>query len=294
VRLETAPADRIRTERPDLRIIPQPLWEQVQATMRPARETPWKAGAVGRVPKHLLAGLGRCAECGGAMLVMSAKHGSETIKLYSCSHNHNRGEAICKNTLKRPMGLVDSAVVDWIHANVLSEEVIAAVLTEVRQRIAARTEAPNAEREELETEAKRLRGKIDRLVGALASGVESPTIAGVIGEREKRLAEVRARLEMIAVAPSVLDLEVRRLEREARTRLADLQGLLSRNVMEGRKALEALLTGPLRFTPVQTKDGRRYEITGAAAVGAFCTTESVPKGIRTPVTALKGPCPGPG
>ena len=98
----------------------------------------------------------------------------------------------------------------------------------------------------------------------------------------------------LAVAPSVLDLEVRRLEREARTRLANLQGLLGRNVVEGRKALEALLDGPLRFTPVQTKDGRRYEITGAAAVGFLCTTDCVPKGIRTPVTALKGPCPGPG
>ena len=102
------------------------------------------------------------------------------------------------------MGSVDSAVVDWIHANVLIAAVIAAVLTDVRPRIAARTEAPNAEREELETEAKRLRGEIDGLVGALASGVESPTIAGVIGEREKRLTEVRAHLEVIGVAPALL------------------------------------------------------------------------------------------
>jgi len=125
-----------------------------------------------------------------------------------------------------------------------------------------------------------MRGELDRLVAAVASGVESPTIAGVIGEREKRLAEVRARLEVIAVAPSVLDLEVRRLEKEARARLADFQALLGRNVAESRTTLEALLTGPLRFTPVQTKDGRRYEISGAAAIGALCTTDCVPKGIR--------------
>ncbi len=63
---------------------------------------------------------------------------------------------------------------------------------------------------------------------------------------------------------------------------------------EGRRALEALFDGPLRFTATQTDDGRRYLIEGTAAVGSMFTTESVPKGIRTPVTALKGPCPGPG
>lgn len=280
VRLESAQEDRIRAERPELRIVPQELWEQVAATMRP-HETPWKAGALGRKPKHLLAGLGRCAECGGSMLVMSAKHGGETVKLYGCSHNHNRGETVCKNTLKRPMLDVDAALVDWVQTNVLSETVIGAVLTEVRKRLAARSEQPNAERDELEAEARRLRGELDRLVAALATGVESPTIAGVIGDREKRLVEVRARLEVIAVAPSVLDLEVRRLEKEARARLADFQGLLGRNVAESRKALEALLEGPLRFTPVQTKEGRRYQISGAAAVGVLCTTDCVPKGIRS-------------
>lgn len=73
-----------------------------------------------------------------------------------------------------------------------------------------------------------MRGEIDRLVAALASGVESPTIAAVVGQRDKRLGEVRARLEVLAVAPAVLDLEVRRLEKEARTRLRDFQGLLTR------------------------------------------------------------------
>ncbi len=55
-------------------------------------------------------------------------------------------------------------------------------------------------------------------------------------------------------APAVLDLEVRRLEREARPRLADLQELLSRNVAEARKALEALFDGPTLHT---NTNGRR-------------------------------------
>jgi hypothetical protein len=106
---------------------------------------------------------------------------------------------------------------------------------------------------------------------------------------------VRALVEVLQATPGVLDLEVRRLEREAWARRADFRGLLGRNVAEGWKALEALLTSPLRFTPTGTKeDGRRYLIEGSAAVESMFTTDCVPKGIRTPVTALKGPCPGPG
>jgi hypothetical protein len=44
-----------------------------------------------------------------------------------------------------------------------------------------------------------------------------------------------------AVRAPVIDLEVRRLEREARARLSDFAGLLERNPTEPRKALEALL-----------------------------------------------------
>jgi site-specific DNA recombinase len=190
---------------------------------------------------------------------------------------------VCGNTLRRPVAGVDAAVVEWIEANVLNEEIVAAVLVEVRQRLAARTEAPNAERDELEAEAKRLRAEIDRLVMALASGAESPTIASAVNDREKRLSDVRARLEVLQVAPAVLDLEVRRLEREARTRLSDLRGLLGRNVAEGRKTLESLLTGPLTFRAVEKDDARRYLVEGAAGIGPIFTTESVPKGIRNQI-----------
>jgi len=206
VRLQSAPEDRIRTDRPELRIVSDEVWEKVQASMRNYTMTVKRGRPEA---KHLLAGIGRCASCGGPIKVHNAKFGSEKTKLYLCARHHDRGDAVCASDLRRPIASVDAAVVNWVMANVLNEGVITDILAEVRRRIAVRSETPNTERQELEAEAKRLRGEIDRLVAALASGVESTTIATVIGEREKRLNEVRARMEMIAVAPSVLDLEVR-------------------------------------------------------------------------------------
>ncbi|HEY3235596.1 MAG TPA: hypothetical protein VGJ84_12835 [Polyangiaceae bacterium] len=155
------------------------------------------------------------------------------------------------------------------------------MLKEVRRRLKERTEQNQTPSEigELETEARRLRNEIDRLVQALASGTESPSIAKAIGEREQQLSEVKARLQVMKAAPSVLDLEVRRMEKEARSRLADLQELLGRNPTEARKALEALFSGPLRFRQVECDDGPRYEIEAAAIVGTMFTTDGVPNGI---------------
>ena len=103
-----------------------------------------------------------------------------------------------------------------------------------------------------------------------------------------------------AVAPSVLDLEVRRLEKEARERLRDLRSLLGRHPDRAREVLEALLTGPLVFTPSETAEGKRYRIEAEAsldrAVGAGiagCSMTGVPSGIRTRVPGMKTLCPGP-
>lgn len=270
VRLKSANEDRIRTERPELRIIPQELWNQVQATMKARPHGAWKRGR-GAEPRHLLAGIARCGSCGGPMKVHFAKFGSEKVKLYVCAHHHDRGDAVCTNDLRRPLANVDAAVVNWLKTHILTEEMVTEALAVLRSRIAERSKAPHGERDELEAEAKRLRSEIDRLVGALASGVESATIATVIGEREKRLTEVRARIEMISVAPSVLDLEVRRLEKEARANLNDLQRLLDGNVAEGRKVLEAVFKDPMRLTATQTANGRRYLIEVAAGVGSVVT-----------------------
>jgi site-specific DNA recombinase len=281
VRLVGAAEDLVRVERPELRIVSPELWKAVRARMKPRRSA-WRAGAVGPRPRYLLSGLARCAECGGPIGVSNTKAGKQILRAYGCSHHRNRGDAICGNTLRRPVASVDAGVIDWIEANVLREELVTEVLQEVRRRLAEHAKKPSTEAAELEAEARRLRAEIDRLVSALAAGTESPTVANAINQRETRLSQVRGRLDVLSAAPSVLDLEVRRLEKEARARLADLRGLLGRNPAEGRKALEALLAGPLTFAPVDADGGRRYQIEGSAALGAMFTTEGVPNGIRRP------------
>ena len=68
------------------------------------------------------------------------------------------------------------------------------------------------------------------------------------------------------------------MEREARQRLDDLRGLLTRNPLEARRVFETLLDGPLVFESTETTEGRRYATRGSALLGPLLTTDSDPNG----------------
>ncbi|WP_437932567.1 hypothetical protein WMF37_25975 [Sorangium sp. So ce291] len=49
--------------------------------------------------------------------------------------------------------------------------------------------------------------------------------------------------------------------------------MLERNPEEGRRALETILGDPLRFTPIETREGKRYRIEGVIALEAVVAVE---------------------
>ena len=295
VRVERPEDEWVRVEVPELRIVPEPLWLAVKARLARHQSFAGPGGKRGRVTRYLLTGFARCETCGGPMQVLNSKQGARTIKVYACSWHRNRGAGACSNSLRRPVEAVDEAVVGWLKANVLTEEVVAATLREVRRRLAERSKRAGEEIPALREQERQNKRDIDRLTEALLATDERPhAIVRAISEREQQLRAVEARIEALLTAPEVLDLEVRRLEKEAAKRLADLRGLLRRRPEEAHRALEALLPRPLTFAPVATGHGPRYEVQGPViAHGALFTTEGVPNGIRTRVAGVKGRSPGP-
>lgn len=292
VRTKRPESEWIHVSRPDLRILDEDLCARIDARLATRKSFAGAAGRVGREPKYLLAGVARCGVCGGPMKVSNGRDGTKSIKVYGCGWHRDRGNSVCSNTLRRPVETTDEAIIAWIEEHVLREDLILDVLAEVRRRLADRVKTQDAELPRLMSKANELRREIEKLAEALlASEQKSATVMRLITEREKRLADLDAHIAVARTAPSVLDMEVRRMEAEARRRLADLRGMLSRSLTEGRRALQAMLHGPLRFEP---NAERRYDIRGTlAAGGALFTTESVPRGIRTLVATVKGWSPGP-
>lgn len=62
----------------------------------------------------------------------------------------------------------------------------------------------------------------------------------------------------------------RAVERQARQKLDDWRGLLTRQVSEGRQVLKQLLTaGPIQFTPFREDKRRGYRFTGNAMIAGL-------------------------
>ncbi|UQA57087.1 recombinase family protein [Polyangium aurulentum] len=287
VRVERRPEDWVTIEVPELRIVDDELWTAVQ-TLTTKHKAVSGAKTRGPAVRYLLSGLGRCSECGGPIHVANRKDSYDNVAAYACSRRKNQGPAACGNALRRPVADIDEVVLGWIRANVLTEELVADTLKEVRRRLSEHAQTTHTEVPELEAQVRTVKAELDRLGAALLATDDKPeTVLRMISEREKRLAALNARLAAIRTSPSVLDLEVRRLEREARTRLDNMRALFVATPEKARRVLQTLLARPLTFRPVDLPEGKRYRIEGQVARDWIYLTEGVPSGVNTVVQSSK-------
>jgi DNA invertase Pin-like site-specific DNA recombinase len=85
------------SERPDLRIIPQDLWDRVKHIQQKTREKSKNIqialhnnARTGRGPKYVFSSLLKCGKCGANMIITDHKN-------YGCATHKNRGPAACDN-----------------------------------------------------------------------------------------------------------------------------------------------------------------------------------------------------
>ena len=196
------------------------------------------------------------------------------IKVYTCSYRRTRGETVCSNSSRRPVEVVNRLVVDWILEHALSEQILVDTLLEIRRRLAERSTASSTALPQLEKEASGLRIEINRLVAAITSTDKAPApLVHALSERQERLDALETRLRTAKAAPAAIELEIRRMEAEAKRRLGDARGAMMRNPDEARRVLQLVLAGPLRVTPIDLPEGRRFQIEGSASFGRFLMTE---------------------
>lgn len=267
VRRDASDSDIVRVEAPHLRIVSDALWRAAKSRMGGNRTKPWVAPR-GRRPSHLLTGLARCAECGGGMKVHNGKLGTTAIKVYLCAYHHERGRAVCKNSLRQPIDEIDSEIIAQIEKKFLDEDFVLQLLREVRRRIAERTKTSSGEIPELERKLAQLRAELSNLAEAVAvakGGI--PSLVSTMEAKNEHVQKLQGRLAALRAAPDALTLEARRVEKEALARLKALRALMKRTPEDARKVIESLLDQKLTFTPVPTFRGMRYQVEGSVVLG---------------------------
>ena len=100
----------IKREAPELRIVPEDLWQRVQARLQESQ----RRGAIvsdalrksaGRGPKHLFSGLLKCGVCGGNYIMVN-EHA------YGCATHRNSGTPVCSNALRVSRHIVETRLLE--------------------------------------------------------------------------------------------------------------------------------------------------------------------------------------
>lgn len=274
-----------------LRIVSDELWWSVQPPKRAEKQVP--ADGLPRPRRspnrrHPFSGVGRCGECGGPMMVANSKTGQAKRLAYCCGWHRDRGSAVCTNKLRRPKDIIEEKVADYLLREVLTERMVAEVIRRVRDRVATRRKVDGSKLNEIRTELHTLDGEIRHLVDAIAAAPELGTLLDGLRQRERRRNSLAQELEVMRRTPAAVDLELRRIEDEARERLVAVRDTFQDEQQAACQLVEALFPSGMTFTPIEVGGRPQYLIEGDAVVGPGILSEptdddvilrSVPSGI---------------
>lgn len=207
---KAAPDDLISVEVPHLRIVDQALWD---AAHRLRKERGYKRfGASGQVQRavvprkqHLLAGLLRCAECNGGMIVVSTDRNG--LQRVTCSAAHNR--QTCRHSKSYNLVKLTKEAVYRMHKHLTDPEFLKEKAKEKIRELERLEKEQGSERRTAQMQYDRLDIQIKKLAMLLAddSGDEMPAeILAALKAKEIERRGLQERLRVLGAGTNVTEL----------------------------------------------------------------------------------------
>ena len=247
----------IEVEMAELRIVPQPLWEQVQERMTGRANAALRAAcrqAAGRPGRYLLSGLLKCGQCGANYIVADRYR-------YACASFLNRGEAVCRNHRRVARRILEHILLRGVRTDLFTEEGFGFFRQEVRRILADRRNETRTHADQVQTDLRRVDAEIDNVLRALKAGIWTATTKS---ELELLEAEKARLLGRQTARPALCTLEegLPRLEEQFRAAVENLAKLQGSRIAEARRGLLLLLGGqPITLNPTDD-GGLEAEMTG--------------------------------
>ena len=194
-------------------IVDQETWDRVQELLKNGRRGPRRPGSR---CTSLLAGILRCAPCDAAMTPTYSQKGRVRYRYYLCLKAHLRGWDSCPSKSVSAKK-IEAFVVDRIRGVGRDSELVARTVEEARKQLAAR-------KAELESEAKRIRGDLEKAHTELRNTLRAVPSSGRPGHQDAPVREeaIRALEDRLrAVEEEATALEGQRIDP------ADLQAALA-------------------------------------------------------------------
>jgi transcription elongation GreA/GreB family factor len=261
----------IRVQHPELRIVPQPLWNAAQvrkaATFATYRQTPdgrlsGKPERSALASKYLLAGMLRCGVCGGKMVSLRRRGnlGGKLYLYYVCWTSQGRGAAVCNSRRMVPMERLHDMVITVFQQDILTPARLEQVIQDLARGHEHGSARAAAVRRALEADLRRVEGRIANLTEAVAAGGEVKSLIAAIKAAEREQQDIRARLEHadgLQKATAAWDISAYR--EKVMALLEDWQGALEAAPQIARQILRKLLISDIIVTPGQNAAGRWFE-----------------------------------
>ncbi len=229
----------VHTDVPDLRIVSDELWNQVQVRRKVQRRYHRPQG--GRPARYLFTGLLVCKVCGSHYV-------AKTRNYYGCASNINRGASICPNTRLVRRDVLEERILRAVEERVFSPEAVAYLTRQANaalQRLVRQRATTDGRRQGLETNLAQARAELGNVTAAIRQGIITPTTKAMLEDAEARVARLETSLadlpdlptKAVAVIPSVIA-----------AHLKDLRGMVVRDTERARAILRDLL-GEITLQP---------------------------------------------
>ncbi len=153
---------------PELRIVPQELWDKAKARQKDldARKPGlWRRNR----PRYLLSGLLKCGVCGGGYSKINTTH-------YGCSASKNKGESVCANRKTIAKEKLETAILAALQTHLMREDLIETFCSEYAKHLNALRIARDNARESNLAEMKRLDKERQALLKAIREGVDAKLV----------------------------------------------------------------------------------------------------------------------
>lgn len=233
------PAEWRRTPVPELRIVPQPLWDAAQARLAGDRHAPLAARGNRRKP-GLFAGLLKCAQCGSTI----GSHGKNRLV---CVGHREKGPAFCsfRKVLKRDE--IEHSVLQGLKARLLTPAATRAYVRAYHAAYARQAAAQRDRRAPLVRREAELAAAIGRLVDTLTAAPASAALLTRLAQLEAEQAQVAAELAQAPDPAAAVTIHPQAAEAYARlvAQLAERLQLISEETAPAaaagdRKAVDAV------------------------------------------------------
>lgn len=273
---------------PALRIISDELWEAVKTRRAQSAAQPFR---LQRRPRRLLSGLGYCAQCGGAWIVIGDER-------WGCTNRRNGGG--CKNNRSITTKRYEERVLGGLQDRMLDPALVNAFVKEYHAEYARRAADQGRSRNRLERRLLDVERQIANLVAAIASGGAAfEEIKNALAKQKTEQARIRSDLQHLDAVP-VVALHPRIAE-EYRAQVKKLAQALSQDE-EARHQTNEIVRGLIDRVLISPSSGERgvnIEVSGRlASIISLATGKEPPdplyagdgagSGNRTRIASLEG------